>query len=140
MALIAKAFIRMDPYIIWGTGEQDRNFTYVEDIVDALVLAAEKLEDGSAVNAGRDDRITLNQAAELVFDLVKWSPGQVKHDLSKPQGVASRAADLSKARKILGWSPKVSYREGFTRTIEWYFAKKNRKEVKTNLETLLVER
>ena len=140
MALIAKAFIRMHPYVIWGTGEQDRNFTYVEDIVDALILAAEKVEDGSAVNAGRDDRITLNQAAELVFDIVGWKPKQIKHDLSKPQGVASRAADLSKARKILGWSPKVSYREGFTRTIEWYFAKKTRKEVKTNLERLLIER
>lgn len=140
IALIAKAFIRMDPYEIWGTGEQDRNFTYVQDIVDALIRAAEIIEDGSAVNAGRDDRITINQAAELIFKIVGWRPRQIKHDLSKPEGVSSRAADLTKARRILGWEPKVSYEEGFRRTIEWYFAHKSYDEVKASLEELLWER
>ena len=140
IALIAKAFIRMDPYVIWGTGEQDRNFTHVKDIVDAMVLAAEKIEDGSPVNAGRDDRITINQAAELIFDIVDWRPKRIKHDLSKPQGVASRAADLARARRLLGWEPRVSYREGFKKTSEWYFANKNGKYVKADLDRLLMER
>lgn len=140
IALIAKAFIRMDPYVIWGTGEQDRNFTYVQDIVDALILAAEKIEDGSSVNAGRDDRITLNDAAEQIFGIIGWRPNEIRHDLSRPQGVASRAADLSKARKMLGWEPKISYREGFERTIQWYFASNKRKEVKNNLKKSLLER
>jgi UDP-glucose 4-epimerase len=140
IALIAKAFVQANPYSIWGTGEQDRNFTYVQDIVDAMILAAEKIEDGSAVNAGRADRITVNQAAEMVFDIVGWRPSQIQHDLSKPQGVASRAADLSRARKVLGWQPKVSYIEGFRKTIEWYFAANDAKEVKTNLNRLLLER
>jgi UDP-glucose 4-epimerase len=140
IALIAKAFIKMEPFIIWGTGEQDRNFTYVQDIVEALILAAEKIEDGSPVNAGRNDRISINQVAELIFDIVGWRPKQIKHDLSKPQGVASRAADLTRARRILGWQPKVSYREGLKKTIEWYFANKNREEVKANLDKLLMER
>jgi len=140
IALIAKAFIRMDPYWIWGTGNQERNFTYVQDIVDAMIFAAEKIEDGSPVNAGRDDRITINQAAELVFDIVEWRPKKIKYDLSKPVGVTSRAADLTRARKLLGWEPKVSYREGFKKTIEWYFANKKREEVKANLNRLLFER
>ena len=140
IALIAKALIKMDPYVIWGSGEQDRNFTYVQDIVDALMLASEKIEDGSAINAGRDDRITINQAAEMVFNIAGWRPKQIKHDLSKPQGVASRAADLTKARKVSGFTPKVSYKEGFEKTIEWYFSKKNPAEVKANLEKMLLER
>lgn len=140
IALIAKAFIKMDPYIIWGTGEQDRNFTYVQDIVDALILAAEKLGNGSAVNAGRDDRISINKAAELIFDIVKWRPKQIKHDLSRPQGVTSRAADLTKAKRSLGWEPKVSYEEGFRKTIEMYFANKHREEIKANLTKLLNKR
>lgn len=140
VALIAKAFIKMDPFVIWGSGEQDRNFTYVQDIVDALVLAAEKIDDGSSVNAGRQDRITLNQTAELVFDIVGWKPQKIEHDLSKPQGVASRAADLTRSKKILGQQPKVTYHEGFRRTIEWYFATKKRRAVKANLEKLLLER
>jgi nucleoside-diphosphate-sugar epimerase len=140
VALIAKAFVNMDPYVIWGTGEQDRNFTYVQDIVDALILASEKIEDGTAINAGRDDRLTMNQAAELVFELVNWKPSKIVHDLSKPQGVASRAADLTKAKKVLNWSPKVTYREGFKKTISWYFANKDKNAVKSNLEKLLMER
>jgi len=140
IALIAKAFVKMDPYIIWGTGEQDRNFTYVEDIVNALVLAAEKIEDGSAVNAGREDRITLNQAAELVFEIIGWRPERTEHDLTKPQGVASRAGDLTKSRRILGWEPRVSYREGFEKTTTWYCSNKKREEVKANLNRLLMER
>ena len=104
------------------------------------MLAAEKIENGSAVNAGREDRITLNQAAELVFEIMGWRPNQVEHDLSKPQGVASRAADLTKARKILGWEPRVSYKEGFKRTIEWYLANRKRDKVKADLDRLLIER
>jgi nucleoside-diphosphate-sugar epimerase len=140
IALIAKAFVKMDPFSIWGTGEQDRNFTYVQDIVDAMILAVEKIEDGSPVNAGRDDRITINHAAELVFNIVGWRPRRVQHDLSKPQGVASRAADLTKARRVLGWEPKVSYAEGFKKTVEWYFAHNDEKKVKANLDRLLMER
>ena len=140
IALIAKAFVKMDPFTVWGTGLQDRNFTYVQDIVDALVLASEKIEDGSAVNAGRSDRITINQAAEMVFDIVGWRPNQIKCDLTKPQGVASRAADLTKAKDVLGFSPKVSYQEGFKKTADWYFANRDFNAVKANLEKLLVER
>lgn len=140
IALIAKAFIKMDPYVIWGTGEQDRNFTYVQDIADALILASEKIEDGSAVNAGRNDRLTINQAIELVFDIVGWKPKKVERDLNKPQGVASRAADLTKARNVLNWAPKVSYQEGFKKTIDWYFANHNVATVKANLEKSLLER
>jgi len=140
LALIAKAFIRMDPFVVWGTGEQDRNFTYVQDIVDAMILAAEKVEDGSPVNAGRDDRITLNRTAELVFEIIGWKPAEIKHDLSKPEGVSSRAADLTRAKKTLQWQPKVSYREGFRRTIEWYFAHNFAEEVKASLDKRLMER
>jgi UDP-glucose 4-epimerase len=140
IALIAKAFIRMDPYVIWGSGKQDRNFTYVQDIVDFLIRAAEKIEDGTPINAGRDDRITIDQAAEMIFDIVGWKPKKIVHDLSKPQGVASRAADLNKAKKLLGLEPKTSYREGFEKTIKWYFANNKKEEVKANLNNILIER
>lgn len=140
IALIAKAFIQQDPFVIWGTGTQDRNFTYVQDIVDALILASEKIDDGSPVNAGRDDRLTLNEAAEIVFKTLKWKPKSLFHDLSRPQGVLSRAADLSRARKVLNWEPRVEYTEGFKRTIEWYCANKDRNLVKAQLDRLLFER
>jgi nucleoside-diphosphate-sugar epimerase len=140
IALIAKAFVKMDPYVIWGTGAQDRNFTYVQDIVDALLLNAEKIEDGSPVNAGRDDRITLDEAAAIVFEIAGWKPKRVEHDLSRPEGVASRAADLTRAREVLGWEPKVAYRDGFAKTVEWYFSNKDKNFVESQLNNLLLER
>ena len=112
----------------------------MQDIVEALISASERIDDGSAVNAGRSDRLTINQAMELVFELVGWRPKKIEHDLSKPQGVASRAADTSKTREILGWSPKVSYKEGFKKTIDWYFSNHSAKTVGLNLERLLLER
>ncbi|HML03699.1 MAG TPA: NAD-dependent epimerase/dehydratase family protein [Candidatus Bathyarchaeia archaeon] len=140
ISLIARAFIRADPFVIWGTGKQDRNFTYVQDIVDALILASEKIEDGTPINAGRDDRITIDQAAELIFKVVGWRPKTILHDLDKPQGAASRAASLEKSEKLLGWRPKIDYKEGFEKTIKWYFATKNKEEVRSKLERLLIER
>jgi UDP-glucose 4-epimerase len=140
IALIAKTFVKMDPYVIWGTGEQDRNFTYVQDIVDAMVLAAEKIEDGSPVNAGRSDRLTINEACELVFKLMNWWPKEMLRDTTKPQGVASRAADIRRSKKILGWEPKVGYEEGFKKTIDWYTCNRDADYVRANLDRLLTER
>ncbi|MEW6300992.1 MAG: NAD-dependent epimerase/dehydratase family protein, partial [Thermodesulfobacteriota bacterium] len=140
IALIAKAYVRMDPYEIWGSGRQDRNFTYVQDVVEALIRAAERITDGTVVNAGRDDRITIDEAADLVFDIMGWRPQTIKHDWSKPEGVASRAADLSRARSVLGWEPSVGYKDGFRRTIDWYVRTHNPDSVKKNLERLLWER
>jgi UDP-glucose 4-epimerase len=140
IALIAKAFIKMDPFVIWGNGKQKRNYTYIDDIVDALILACEKIEDGTAVNAGREDSITINELAEMIFEIVNWRPNKIVYDKTKPVGVLSRAADLTLARKLLGWEPKVSYKEGLKRTIEWYFSTKDPEEIKKKLDYLLFER
>jgi len=140
IALIAKAFIEMDPYEIWGDGEQDRNFTYVQDIVDAMMLACEKIENGNPVNAGRSDRITINKTVEKIFQIMNLKPKKIFHDLTKPVGVASRAADLTLGKKLLQWEPKVDYDEGFRKTITWYVQNHNINDVKSSLQRDLYER
>ncbi|MBI4454508.1 MAG: NAD-dependent epimerase/dehydratase family protein [Acidobacteria bacterium] len=140
MALIAKAFVQVDPYIVWGTGEQDRNFTYVGDIVEGLVLAAEKIEDGSAVNLGSSEHIKIKDAAQSILGIMGFRPKQIVFDTSKPCGVFSRAADLSRAQCLLGWQPRLSFKDGLKRTINWYLASKDRDEVLRNLDVRLCER
>jgi len=140
IALIAKAFVKMDPYVVWGTGEQDRNFTYVDDIADALILAAEKIEDGTPVNAGLSEHIRVREVCEKIFDYTGFRPKKIMFDRSKPQGVASRAADLTRARRLLDWEPRVSFEEGLRRTIDWYFSTKNRDIIQKQLHRLLFER
>lgn len=140
IALIAKAFIHQDPFEIWGTGEQTRNFTYVDDVVNSLVLACEHIEDGSAVNAGTAEFISLNQAAESVFKVLDWRPRSLRHLGSKPVGVMHRAADLSFAQAATGWQPLISLEEGLSRTIDWYVANHDREQIRRKLETLLMSR
>jgi UDP-glucose 4-epimerase len=137
VALIHKANEKMNPYVIWGTGEQSRDFTYVSDIVDGTVLAAEKVRDGTSINLGTGKRFKLKEVASLVFDLMNFHP-ELAFDTSKPMGVVSRALDISRARELLGWEPKVSLREGLERTVKWYV----RTHVPTGKvnEVLLMER
>lgn len=140
VALIAKAFIKMDPYEIWGDGQQDRNFTYVGDIVEGSIRACERIDDGSAVNVGTAEHVKVIDLAKMIFAQTGFSPRDFNFDMSKPVGVFSRAADLSRCRAILDWEPSISVDEGLRRTIDWYFKEKNVGSVADDLGLLLTER
>jgi len=137
VALIYKAFEKMDPYVIWGDGNQERDFTYVSDIVSGTLLAAEKISDGTPVNLGTQRRISLVEIARMIFELMDFHP-RIKFDSSGPVGVLSRALDISRARSLLGWEPRVSLEEGMRSTIDWYV--KTHKVNGGVVEKLLYER
>jgi len=138
IALIYKAFERMDPYVIWGTGEQERDFTYVEDIVRGTLLAGEKVTDGTPINLGTGEKYKLRDVAEKIFEIMRWRPRKIIFDTSKPVGVLSRGLDISRAKKLLGWEPIFSLEEGLKRTIDWYVKTHKRKGYVD--ERLLMER
>jgi len=141
VALIAKAFIKQSPFEIWGTGEQTRGFTYVEDIVNGLILAAEHINDGSAVNIGTADFISLNEIAEEIFKIINWRPENgIKHLVNKPVGVMHRALDGSYAKQKTGWAAETSIEKGIKKTVEWYILNHNPKEVEAQLSSLLMQR
>ena len=140
IAWVAKAFVGQDPFEIWGDGEQDRNFTYVGDIAQGLMLAAEKVADGTPVNLGTGEHIRVRDAVEMVFDAIGQRPKGIKLDTSKPTGVYSRAADLTRTRQLLGWEPQTGFAEGINRTVDWYLRTKDKSFVAQNLNRLLTER
>ncbi|MDG7011220.1 MAG: NAD-dependent epimerase/dehydratase family protein [Nitrososphaerota archaeon] len=121
-ALVEKALDRTDPYVVWGSGLQERGFTYVDDIAAGSILAAEKITDGTAVNLGWDKRYTIKDVAERILRISGHRPSKVIYDRSKPEGPFSRALDISRAKELLGWVPKVDLEEGLTRTIDWHKA------------------
>jgi len=127
IALIYKAFEKMDPYQIWGSGEQDRDFTYVSDIVEGTVRAAEKVTDGTPINLGTGVRHKVKDVASKIFDAIGWKPDRIIFDTSKPVGVATRALNISKAKQILNWEPTTSLDEGLRKTINWYVTTHSRK-------------
>jgi nucleoside-diphosphate-sugar epimerase len=132
-AMIARAFIGQDPFEVWGTGEQVRNWTYVDDIVDGTLLAAERIDDASAVNLGTMERITVGRAARLTLKLTGHRARIVPRP-DMPTGPLNRVADSRRARELLDWEPQTPFVEGLRRTIEWYFATKDRAEVESLLE------
>ena len=141
IALIAKAFIKQSPFEIWGDGKQTRGFTYVQDVVDGLILASEHIEDGTAINIGTSDYISLNIISEEIFNAFNWYPPDgIKYMLDKPVGVLHRALDGTYAKRKTGWVPNVSLVEGIMKTVEWYISNKESGTVESELETLLMQR
>lgn len=140
IALIAKAFLRNDPYVIWGTGEQDRNFTYVSDIVEGLLRASQHVEDGSAVNIGTDQHVKVKDLALRILAITGFEPERIEFDKTKPVGVFSRAADLARSRNVLDWTPGTELDAGLSRTIDWYFETHDRDAVRSSLGVALRER
>jgi nucleoside-diphosphate-sugar epimerase len=139
IAMIARAFVHQNPFIVWGTGEQIRNWTHVSDIVAGTILAAEKIDDGAGINLGTMERTRVIDAAREVLRYTGHR-AEIKLDPSMPSGPMNRVADNALARQWLGWEPKVPFVEGLHRTIDWYFGSKDRDLVAADLPARLTER
>jgi nucleoside-diphosphate-sugar epimerase len=139
IAMIARAFVRQNPFVVWGTGEQIRNWTYIDDIVRGTILAAENIDDGTGVNLGTMERIRVIDAAK---EVLRYMGHDAKIELhpEMPTGPYNRVAENSLAKKLLGWEPEVMFMDGLHRTIDWYIASKDPSRVSASLELALTER
>lgn len=139
MAMIARAFIEQDPFVVWGNGQQVRNWTYVDDIVAGTIRAAELVENGMAINLGTTERIRVLDAAQAVLRMTGHKAEiQLRPEL--PTGPMNRVADNAMAKRVLSWEPEVPFMEGLARTVDWYFSSKDKAEVAATLDGLLTER
>jgi len=139
MGMIAKAFIGQNPYEVWGDGTQIRNWTYVSDTVDGLIRAAERIDDGSSVNIGTMERVSVAMAARFILDAVGHK-ASVKFLKDMPTGPKNRVASCALAKRVLGWEPKVKFRDGVLKAAEWYVTTHKQKEVETDIKRMLIER
>ena len=139
IAMIAKAFVGQNPFEVWGDGSQVRNWTYVDDIVQGTILAAENIDDGTAVNLGTMERVRVIDAVKMVLDYTGHK-AEIKLLPNMPTGPLNRVADNSLAKKLLGWEPQVPFRDGLKHTIDWYFATKDREHTRKILDRMLTER
>jgi nucleoside-diphosphate-sugar epimerase len=139
IAMIARAFTRQNPFEVWGTGEQIRNWTYIDDIVEGTIRAAERIDDGTAVNLGTTERIRVADAARMILERMHID-APLKFLPNMPTGPYNRVASNRLAKELLDWEPQILFREGLGRTIEWYIRNRDRTEVQRTLETMLTER
>ena len=104
---------------IWGTGEVSREFLYVEDAAEGIILAAERYDKSEAVNLGTGKEIKIKDLVNLIVGLTGFE-GEIIWDSSKPDGQPRRCLDVSKAEKEFGFIAGTDFTEGLRKTIEWY--------------------
>ena len=122
-ALIRKcldAIERAEPQIVcWGDGTPTREFLYVEDCAEAIVLATERYDGAEPVNIGAGFEISIKQLVELIAELTGFQ-GRIVWDTSRPNGQPRRCLDTRRAKELFGFRAKTDFREGLKRTIKWY--------------------
>ena len=104
---------------VWGTGEASREFLYVKDAAEAIMLATQKYNSVEPVNIGTGNEIKIKDLATLIAELCGYH-GDIHFDTGEPEGQLRRQLDVSKAKQSFGFTAKTSLKEGLQETIEWY--------------------
>jgi len=107
--------------VVWGTGKPTREFLYVEDAAEGILLATEKYNKPNPVNLGAGFEISIKDLVELIAKLTGFEGGII-WDISKPDGQPRRMLDVSKAETEFGFKAKTSFEEGLRKTIDWYLS------------------
>lgn len=122
-ALIKKCFDAMDAdakeIIVWGTGKATREFLYVDDCAEGIILATERYDAPGPVNLGAGFEISIRDLVNLIAPLTGFK-GKIAWDASKPDGQPRRSLDTSRALKEFGFKARTSFEAGLKKTIEWY--------------------
>jgi GDP-L-fucose synthase len=118
-ALIRKMVESEEEVVLWGDGSPTREFLYVDDCVEGLVLAAERYDGADPVNLGASREISIRDLAELIADVTGFE-GTITWDTTKPNGQPRRSVDGSRALELFGFQARTPLREGIERTVAWY--------------------
>ena len=110
-----------DEVVVWGTGKATREFLYVEDAAEALVLATQHYDGTEPVNVGAGFEISISELVERIVALTGFT-GRIVWDASKPDGQPRRCLDTSRAEREFGFRAATSFAEGLERTVRWYIA------------------
>jgi GDP-L-fucose synthase len=118
-ALIRKMVESEDEVVLWGDGSPSREFLYVEDCAEGLLLAADRYDGGEPVNLGTGVETSIRELAETIADVTGFA-GEIVWDTSMPNGQPRRSLDASRARELLGFEARTPLREGLEKTVAWF--------------------
>jgi GDP-L-fucose synthase len=119
-ATVRKVVERHNPIQVWGTGEDVRDFIYIDDFIDALALAAEKIEAFDPVNIASGTGYTIKEILRICLEEDGYTGATVEFDATKPSMIPVRLIDTTKAERILGFKAHTGIREGIRKTLSWY--------------------
>ena len=119
-ALIRRVVERHNPIEVWGTGDDIRDLIYVDDFLDGILRAFERVDDYVAINIAAGQGYSVRQVLETILEVDDYLGAEVRFDSSKPTTIPIRLVDTSFARRFLDFEATVSLREGIRRTVQWY--------------------
>jgi UDP-glucose 4-epimerase len=116
-AIAARAAAKEDPFEVWGTGKQGRDFVHIDDCIDCILYAMDRIKDGSGINIGSGKVTSFLEIIDIFTDFAGYKPS-IKTLLDKPVGVHARYANMDYVFNELGWKPKIGLREGMRRVYD----------------------
>lgn len=119
-ALIRRAVEKENPFVVWGTGEEKRDFLHITDLVRGCLLLLEKHAVCDPVNIGYGRAFSIKEVVEVILGAAGHDGAMVEFDATKPTTIPVRTVDTSKGAELLGFKPKISLVEGLTDTVNWY--------------------
>ena len=119
-ALIRRVVERHDPIEVWGTGDDVRDWIYIDDFIDAMMLATEKIESYDPINIGLGRGYSIKEALQMALEVDGYTGAKIEFNSSKPSMIPIRLIDTTKAETILGFRAETGLREGIKKTIDWY--------------------
>jgi GDP-L-fucose synthase len=119
-ALIRRVVERHDPITVWGDGSDIKDFIYIDDMIDGLLLAMEKIEGHDYLNIASGKQYVLKELLNQIISIDGYKSAVINFDASKPTMIPRRLIDPSKANALLGFKTKTSIEEGLKKTIVWY--------------------
>ena len=119
-AIVRRAIERKNPFIVWGDGKDLKDFLYIDDFIDGLMLAMQKVNEFESINLASGIPVTIRDVLAEVLKSSDYEDADVQYDATKPTMIPKRMIDISLAKKRLGFEPKVSLDDGIQKTIDWY--------------------
>jgi GDP-L-fucose synthase len=119
-ALIRRAVAKEDPFEVWGTGNEVRDFLHITDLVEGCLLMLEKHAVCDPINIGYGKTVTIKQIVQVILNAADHENATLEFNTSRPTAIPVRMVDTSKAKRILGFEPAVSLKDGLKDTVDWY--------------------
>lgn len=116
-AIARRAVLKENPFEVWGTGHQGRDFVHIDDILDCIAVAMDKIHDGTAINIGMGKLTSFRELIHIFCGFAGYTP-EIKPLLDKPVGVHSRYCNMDWVKENLGWEAKISIEEGMRRVYD----------------------
>jgi GDP-L-fucose synthase len=123
-ALVRRAVAKLDPFEVWGTGDEVRDFLHAEDFARGCLLTMEKHAACDPINIGYGAPVTIRRVVDIILEAAGHSEADVRFDASKPTAIPVRLVDTSKAKRLLGFEPRISIESGLTDLVRWYAAQR----------------